>query len=117
MNEPPIDIDALYNIDFHYAEIGPAFSFLSYPTSLADEFGLPPDDHAIRLLQILVDDGISAGIWTNSPVNGVTFFACPSEESQELFATVQRLEEQGIIVPDFLRIRTNFLMSLAGDDT
>lgn len=117
MNEPPIDIDALYNIDFHYAEIGPAFSFFTYPTSLADEFDLPPDDHAIRLLQMLVDNGISAGIWTNSPVNGVMFFACLPDDVCKLFATLQRLEEQGVIVPDFLGIKTRFLMSLAGNDT
>ena len=55
------------------------WTFFVFPRALADAAGLPPDDDARRLLQVLQQQGIPVGTWTTSPFTDDAYFACPKE--------------------------------------
>jgi FMN phosphatase YigB (HAD superfamily) len=92
------------------------WTFFAYPTSLADDHGLPPDEDAKRLLVELRIRGIRVGIWANGIANDTTYFACPKEEIQRLHDALVVLEADGSFEKGFCCKRTDYLFSLVAQD-
>ncbi len=79
-----LDIVRLLDADASWRDGDCPWTFFAFPTSLADQLGLPPDDDATRLLIELQGRNIRVGIWSNAPSNNTTYFACPKDDIQLL---------------------------------
>src|SRR5690606_30967120 len=86
-------------------------TFFAYPTSLAVEQGLPPDDKACQLLADLQGRGIDVSIWVCGIADNTTYFACRKKDIQRLNRALQELESLGTIDSDFLSIRSELLFA------
>jgi hypothetical protein len=107
----------LFNADeYHRFERCP-WTFFAYPTTLADDRGLPPDDEACELLTQLQSRGIDVAVWINAIANDTTYFACREEDMHRLHDAMQQLEAQGIIEKDFCRARSESLFALVAKGT
>ncbi len=60
-----VDFGKLFDADAYWRAGHCPWTFFAYPTSLADEQGLPPDVDAKGLLADLQRRGLQVGIWTN----------------------------------------------------
>lgn len=93
------------------------WTFFAFPTSLADEHGLPPDEDVKQLLSELLRRRIQVGIWVNGIAENTTYFACPKSDIQRLNEAVAQLEACGFLEDGFLVKRTEHLFSLLAEDT
>jgi len=92
------------------------WTFFAYPSRLADDHGLPPDEDAKRLLVELRTRGIQVGILANGIANDTTYFACPKEEIQRLHDALADLEANGSFETGFCTKRSEYLFSLVAQD-
>lgn len=92
------------------------WTFFAFPSSLADDHGLPPEEDAKRLLVELRTRGIQVGIWANGIANDTTYFACPKEEIQRLHDALVELEADGSFEHGFCGKRSEHLFSLLARD-
>ena len=90
---------------------GCPWTFFAYPTSLADDHGLPPDDEACQMLGHLRKRGIAVGVWVSDFGNDTTYFVCRKEDIHRLIEALQELEKEGVIDKDFCVARTERLFS------
>ncbi len=88
------------------------WTFFAYPRSLADKDGMPPDNDAKRLLNILRCRGLEVGVWVETPVPGTSYFACPKDEIERLHRTLTALEAEGQFEQGFCSKRTDYLFSV-----
>jgi hypothetical protein len=93
------------------------WTFFAFPSRLADDHGLPPDEDAKRLLVELRTRGIQVGIWANGIANDTTYFACPKEEIQRLHDALSQLEADGSFEKGFCGKRSEYLFSLVAEGT
>lgn len=112
-----IRFDLLFDASEHWRSGQCPWTFFAYPTSLADDRGLPPNDDACRLLATLQDHGIDVAIWSNGPTEDTTYFACRQEDLQRLHEVLLELEACGLIEKDFLRNRSERLFASLGQGT
>jgi hypothetical protein len=111
MTPDPIRFDLLFDADeYHRLGFCP-WTFFAYPTSLADEKGLPPDNEACGLLARLQERGIDVAIWVNGVAEDTTYFACRKEDIQRLHDAIQELEDSGQIEKGFCNERTERLFA------
>jgi hypothetical protein len=68
--------DMRFNAEEYYRSGDCPWTFFAYPTILADDRGLPPDDEARELLAHLQNRGLEVAIWVNGIANDTTYFAC-----------------------------------------
>lgn len=101
MNREFINFDLLFDASEYFDSGMMPWTFLSYPTSLAVDRGLPPDQDVWELIGHLQKRGIAVAIWINGAGNGVTYCACRKEDIQRLSDVVQELEETGEIQKGF----------------
>jgi len=113
----PVDVDKLFDADAYWRAGNCPWTFFAFPTSLADEHGLPPDVDARRLLAELQSRGIQVGIWANAIAENTTYFACPKEDIQRVDNAVTELEEHGEFENGFCAKRSEHLFSLLGPGT
>jgi hypothetical protein len=92
------------------------WTFFVFPRVLADAAGLPPDDDARRLLQVLQRQGIPVGTWTTGPFTDDAYFACPKEAIGRLHAALAALEDAGEFERGFCIKRSEYLLSLVAPD-
>lgn len=107
-----VDVDKLFDAAAYRRAGNCPWTFFAFPTSLADERGLPPDDDAKRLLAELQSRGLQVGIWANAIAENTTYFACPKEGIQRLHAALAELVEVGAFTKDFCAERSEHLFSL-----
>lgn len=112
-----IRFDLLFDADEYWRFGRCPWTFFAYPTSLAVERGLPPDDDACQLLAILQDRSIYVAIWANGVTENTTYFACRKEDIQRLKVVLQELESSGVIENDFLRNQSERLFASLGQST
>jgi hypothetical protein len=112
-----VNIDELFDADGYWRAGNCPWTIVAYPTSLADEHGLPPDDDAKRLFAELQTRGIQVGIWADAIRENTTYFACPKEDIQRLYETLKELEEHGALENGFCGKRSEYLLSLVGSGT
>jgi aspartokinase len=117
MNPDSINFDMLFDADEYHRSGFCPWTFFAYPTSLADERGLPPDDDACTLLARLQRHGIDVAIWVNGIADDTTYFACRKEDIQRLHETLQELEASGVIEADFLTRRSECLFATLAEGT
>jgi hypothetical protein len=117
MNTDTIQFDKLFDADEHYRSGRCPWTFFAYPTALADDRGLPPDDKACELLGHLQKRGIDVAVWIDGIENDTNYFACRKEDMYILHDTLQQLESQGIIEKDFCLARSERLFALATKST
>ena len=109
MQPQGLDIDKLFDANAYWLSGTCPWTFFAYPNELRDELGLPPDDDAKRLLVELGCRGIRAGIWSNSPMDDTTYFACPKEDIARLNEALAELENNGDFEVGFCGKRTEEL--------
>jgi hypothetical protein len=117
MNSDSIRFDMLFDADAYYRSGCCPWTFFAYPTSLADDRGLPPDDEACGLLAQLQQHGVEVAVWVNGIANDTTYFACRKEDRYRLDDALRELETQGIITEDFYLSRTERLFAQISKDT
>jgi len=105
------EFESLFNAGEYYRSGRCPWTFFAYPTKLADDRGLPPDDEACGLLTLLQRRGIDVAVWTNGIVNDTTYFACRQEDVHRLQDALRQLETRGIIESDFCLARSERLFS------
>ncbi len=113
----PVNIHTLFNADKYHRDGNSPWTFFAYPTSLAGEHGLPPDDEAVWLLGELQERGIPVGIWVSEIVENTTFYACPREDIQRVRDAVDERVKDGTLEIDFCARRSECLFSLLSTDT
>ena len=92
MNTDFVKLDLLFDADQYQRSGGCPWTFFAYPTSLAVEHGLPPDDEACRFLGEIQVRGIDVAIWVNGIADNTTYFACRGDDIQRLRDVVNELE-------------------------
>ena len=112
MHRGPLKIDKLFNAEEYRRAGNCPWTFFAFPSRLADEFGLPPDDSAIEFLATLQAKGLRVGIWANAIGNDTSYFVCPIEDRQRLNDAIAELENNGTIEIGFCLKRTERLFSL-----
>jgi hypothetical protein len=111
MNPETIDFELLFDADEYFRSGDCPWTFFAYPTSLAVERGLPPDDDACELLGLLQRRDIDVAIWVSTLAEDTTYFACRKEDIQRLNDALRELEIAGIIENDFLQKRSERLFA------
>ena len=117
MNADSIRFDMLFDADEYYRSGRCPWTFFAYPTTLANDRGLPPDDEACELLAQIQQHEIDVAIWVNGISNDTTYFACRKEDMYRLNDALQELETLGIIEKDFCLARTERLFAQTGKGT
>ena len=101
MNPDSIRFDLLFDAnEYHQSGYCPS-TFFAYPTTLADERGLPPDNEACEILARLQSRGIDVAMWGSEIAKDTTYFACRREDIQRLHAAIKGFEESGMIAKGF----------------
>ena len=111
MNLDSIRFDLLFDADEYYRSGFCPWTFFAFPTSLAVERGLPPDDEACELLALLQGREIDVAIWVNGIAEDTTYFACRKEDIQRLHDAIQELDASGIIEKDLCSKRSERLFA------
>lgn len=111
MNPDAIRFDLLFDADEYSRSGACPWTFFAYPTSLAVERGLPPDNEACELLSHLQERKIDVSIWVNGIADNATYFACRKEDIQRLHDALQELENAGMIEKDFCSKRSERLFA------
>lgn len=111
MNSNSIRFDLLFNADEYHRSGFCPWTFFAYPTSIADEHGLPPDHDACNFLACLQERGIDVAIWVNGIAENTTHFACRKDDIQRLNDVIQELEDSGEIEKGFCNLRTERLFA------
>ncbi len=110
MNPDLIKFDLLFDADEYLRSGFCPWTFFAYPTSVADEQGLPPDKDACVFLARVQARGISVAIWVNGIAQDTTYFACRKDDIQKLNDLIQELEDTGDIEKGFCNQRTERLV-------
>lgn len=111
MNPHAIRFDLLFDADDYYRSGMCPWTFFAYPTSLAVERWLPPDNDACELLGHVQNHEIDVAIWVNGIAENTTYFACRKEDIQRVHDLLQKLEDTGMIERDFCIKRSERLFA------
>ena len=92
MSTDSVNLELLFDADeYHRTEHCP-WTFFAYPTTLAVDNGLPPDNDACRFLAEIQACGIDVAIWVNGIAENTTYFACKKDDIERLNDLVKELE-------------------------
>ena len=116
MNADTVRFEMLFDADEYFRSGHCPWTFFAYPTTLADDRGLPPDADACDLMARLQQRGIDVAVWINGMANNTTYFACRKEDINRLSNALQELEDQGMIEKNFCLNRTERLFSQVRSD-
>ena len=111
MNSEPIPKVMLFDAKEYRRSGCSPWTFFAYPTSLANDQGLPPDEEACQLLSHLRKRGIAVGVWVSDFGNDTTYFVCPKEDIYRLNDALRELENEGVIDKGFCVTRSELLFS------
>lgn len=112
MSTNSVNIDALFDAD-EYRQSGHCpWTFFAYPTTLADDHGLPPDEDACRFLGEVQARGIDVAIWVNGIAENTTYFACRKDDIERLNDALKELETAEAFGQDFCAKRSEELFAL-----
>jgi hypothetical protein len=112
-----IRFDMLFDADEYHRTVNWPWTFFSYPTSLADGHGLPPDREACELLALVQQRGIDVAIWVSQIVENTTYFACRIDDRQKLGDVLNELQSSGTIDANFCSIRSERLFARCAEGT
>ena len=109
-----IDRTILFDADAFYRGGRLPWSFLAYPTAIADSDGLPVDKEALGFLVAMQRRGVPLGTWTLPPdaAHSHTWAVVRREDSSSVFAAMKALEAEGTIGKGYINRLTERLMSL-----
>ena len=93
----PIRFDSLFDADEYHRSGFCPWTFFAYPTSIADERGLPPDKDACDFLAHLQERGLDVAVWVSGIAEDMTYFACLNEDIQRLNDVIQELETSKVM--------------------
>ncbi len=108
-----IDRQSLFDADDYYANGHMPWSFLAWPSAMADADGLPHDDEALRFLALLQQRGIPLGVWTLPEEVGHphTWAVVELDQSGHVADLIASLEREGVIPPNYVNDLTERLMN------
>jgi len=112
MSADSVNFDTLFDAD-EYRQSGHfPWTFFAYPTTLADDRGLPPDETACRLLGEVQARGIGVAIWVNGIADNTTYFACKKDDIERLNDALGELENTDTFGENFCAKRSDELFAL-----
>ena len=107
-----VNLDLLFDAD-EYLRSGPCpWTFFAYPTTAANDNGLPSDVDACRLLGEIQARGIDVAIWVNGIADNTTYFCCRKDDVQRLNDALNELEKPQAFGEDFCKKRSEKLFAL-----
>lgn len=115
MKPNAIRFELLFDADEYHRCGSCPWTFFAYPTSLADEHGLPPDAAACDLVAQLQRRGIDVAIWASGIAEDTTYFACRQDQIHRLYEALQELGTSGVIEKGFCGKRTERLFAMGVD--
>ena len=92
MSADSVNFESLFDADEYHRTVHCPWTFFAYPTTLAVDHGLPPDNDACRLLAEIQARGIDVAIWVNGIAENTTYFACKKDDIERLNDLVKELE-------------------------
>ncbi len=107
----------LFDAEEYHRTVGCPWTFFAYPTSLADDHGLPPDREACELLARVQQRGIDVAIWVSQIVENTTYFACRIDDRQKLDEMLKELQSSGTIDANFCSLRSERLFARCVEGT
>ncbi len=112
MNPSPIDFDLLFDADEYLRTVYSPWTFFAYPTSLAVENGLPPDEPACQILGEVQSRGIEVAIWINGIGNDTNYFCCKKRDIRHLMNVLAELQTSDRFGENYLSKRCDELFGL-----
>ncbi len=110
MNAKGVNFELLFDAEAYRRSGHFPWTFFAYPTTVATQRGLPPDDDACRLLAEFQQRQIDVAIWTASTFSDrTTYYACRYEDRHRLEEALQELQQDGIFPPNFCASRSEAL--------
>ena len=101
MDFDSIQFELLFDAEMYHRSGKCPWTFFAYPTSLATDRDLPPDEDACHLLAMLQKQGIPVAVWVSTILENTTFFACRLEDRQKLDVALNEIDVRGINGKDF----------------
>lgn len=89
----PIDIEALVDLDSLATSANCHWTFLAFPVSGLNEYGIPSDTDAQRYIAAVQSAGVPVGIWRNSLVTGTAYAAVTRDAIPELHQALDALTQ------------------------
>lgn len=111
-----IDRTTLFDADALYRAGRIPWSFLAYPSEIADADGLPVNDEAIAFLAARQRRGVPFGAWRLPPgsSHAHTWVVVRHEDSPLVLEAMAALQAEGTIDKGHIRRLTERLMGLDG---
>lgn len=113
MNSSPMRVDLFFDADEYYRSGVCPWTFFAYPTSMADDRGLPPDDVACSILARIQERRIPVAIWANDMATDTTYLACRQEDMERLRQLLVELEDAGEVGKGYLEESSGRLFALS----
>jgi len=112
MRSNSIDFDLLFDADEYFRTEYSPWTFFAYPTSLAVEKGLPPDEPACQMLGEIQSRGIEVAIWINGIGNDTNYFCYKKHDIHRLMDALSELEASDRFGENYLSKRCDELFEL-----
>jgi hypothetical protein len=112
MNTDFVNLDLLFDADEYRRSGHCPWTFFAYPTTIAVDHGLPPDEDACQLLGEVQARGIEVAIWVDGIADNTTYFACKKDDIQRLHDALEELENSDSFGKDFCAKRSEELFAL-----
>jgi hypothetical protein len=91
----PIDLDRLIDLDPLHAAGECPYTFLAFPASGVNDYGVPTNTDAQRYVAAIQAAGVPVGIWLATPVDGASYAAVAHDSIPLLHRTIETLTETG----------------------
>lgn len=90
----PIDLDALVDLDSRATTDGVChWTFLAFPISTLDQYGLPSDIEAQQYIADVQSVGVPIGIWLKSTTKDTGYAAVARDDISQLKETIASLKQ------------------------
>lgn len=97
----PVDLGQLIDLAALYDSGECPYTFLAFPRSSVNQYGVPTNTEAQRYIAAIQAAGVPVGIWLTSPVDDTAYAAVAHDSIPLLHRTIESLIENGRFSPSF----------------
>ncbi len=115
MDSDSIQFELLFDAETYHRSGKCPWTFFAYPTSLATDRDLPPDEDACHLLAKIQKRGIRVAVWVSRISENTTFFACRMEDIQRVKDALTEIDVGEQRATDFFINRSKELFATIKD--
>jgi len=88
----PIHVDQLFDPQPVWERGECPFTFLAFPVSAVNHYGVPVDMNAQEYIAAVQAEGVPVGIWLTTPVEGTGYAVVRKADIESLLKVVEMLE-------------------------